>query len=305
MSDPVGQTEAWHSETLVRLPETFSCYRPPDESPPVRLRLAPDPILRSEAGGAHCPQCAGSVGDVAQRVGDNALQTDHGMTQHPNVGSVFTFGCCNNLAKVTPPMIELWAQVLRDHPAAHLFLKSRGLADPATAARLREDFVRAGVEAERIELNGDELSVARHLDLYNRVDVALDTAPYNGTTTTCETLWMGVQVVTLSGRTLVARVGASLLTHLGAPEWIAASPEEYRARCRALAGDRANLARLRQTLRERMARSPLCNGPRFVGHLEDAFGALWARSAPRGQAGSAEAEIEARPALAEAELNRI
>ena len=83
---------------------------------------------------------------------------------------------------------------------------------------------------------------------------------------------MGVPVVTLAGRTHVARVGASLLTHLGAPEWIATSPGEYRARCRALASDLTLLAWLRQNLRDRLRDSPICDAPRFTRHLEEAFG---------------------------------
>jgi protein O-GlcNAc transferase len=231
VSDPAG-TEAWHSEQLVRLPETFSCYQPPKESPPV------GPLPVAEAG-------------------------------H------LTFGCFNHLAKVTPPTIRLWAEILRELPGSRLLLKSRGLADLETAARLREEFVRRGVEADRLELNGEELSVARHLGLYQRVDIAFDTFPYNGTTTTCEALWMGVPVVTLAGRTHVSRVGASLLTHLGEAGWIADSPEAYRKLCRDLAGDRPRLAAIRAGLRERMGAGLLCDARRFTKNLENAFRAMW------------------------------
>lgn len=115
-----------------------------------------------------------------------------------------------------------------------------------------------------------------HLEAYGRVDVALDPFPYNGTTTTCEALWMGVPVVTLAGRTHVARVGASLLTHLGAPEWIASSPDAYVACAATLASDLPALARIRGVLRERMAASPLCDAIGFTRGLEAAFGALLA-----------------------------
>jgi predicted O-linked N-acetylglucosamine transferase (SPINDLY family) len=233
ISDPPGN-EAWHSERLIRLPESFSCYQPSVDSPAVG------------------PLPAVSAGNV-------------------------TFGCFNHLAKVTPPAIELWSRILRSEPSSHLLLKSRGLADPETAARVREDFDGHGIERDRIELNGEELSMTRHLDLYNRVDIALDTFPYNGTTTTCEALWMGVPVVTLAGRTHVSRVGASLLTHLGQPEWIAESSEAYVNCCRDLAGDLPRLADIRTTLRELMRSSPLCDGPRFTRNLENAFSDIWAR----------------------------
>jgi len=192
-----------------------------------------------------------------------------------------TFGCFNHLAKVTPPVIELWAGILRALPSSRLLLKSRGLADLETASRLRGEFVRRGIEPGRLELNGEELSQARHLGLYQRVDIALDPFPYNGTTTTCEALWMGVPVVSLAGCTHVSRVGASLLTHLGVPEWIANSREEYLERCGELAGDGPRLAAIRAGLRERMRASPLCDAAGFTRGLEEAYRGMWIK---RGQA---------------------
>jgi protein O-GlcNAc transferase len=190
-----------------------------------------------------------------------------------------TFGCFNNLAKLTPAAIELWARILRETGDSRLFLKSRGLADLETAARLRQDFARHGIGAARLDLSGAELSVARHLALYGSVDLALDTFPYNGTTTTCEALWMGVPVVTLAGATHVSRVGASLLTHLGAADWIAGTPDEYLARCRELAADLPRLALLRAGLRERMRASPLCDAAGFTRSFEGALRAMWRRKA--------------------------
>jgi predicted O-linked N-acetylglucosamine transferase (SPINDLY family) len=239
VSDPPGQTEAWHSEKLYRLPEVFSCYRAPAECPAV----SPLPAL-----------AAGHV----------------------------TFGCFNNFAKVADSTLEHWARLLRAVPHSRLLLKSRGLSDPATVARVHAHFAAAGVGADRIECNGVELSVPAHLALYHRVDIALDTFPYNGTTTTCEALWMGVPVVTLAGRTHASRVGASLLTHLGWLEGIAADKTEYGARAQRLAADLPGLARLRQGLRERMRRSPVCDEPRFVHHLEDAFRQMWIERCQRG-----------------------
>jgi protein O-GlcNAc transferase len=192
-----------------------------------------------------------------------------------------TFGCFNHLAKVTPPVIELWAEILRALPGSRLLLKSLGLADLDTVARLRKEFAALGIEPDRLELNGTELSQANHLGLYQRVDIALDPFPYNGTTTTCEALWMGVPVVTLAGRTHVARVGASLLTHLGAPDWIAGSREHYVTRCRELAGDLPRLAAIRAGLRERMRLGPLCDAAAFTRGLEDAFRTMWEKRVAR------------------------
>lgn len=197
-----------------------------------------------------------------------------------------TFGCFNHLAKLTPPAIDLWARLLRESPTSRLLLKSRGLIDPATAAAVRREFGRRGVEPGRIELNGEELSVAGHLALYGKVDIALDTFPYNGATTTCEALWMGVPVVTLAGATHVSRVGASMLTHLGHPEWVAGSPESYLATCVALASDLPRLSLIRQGLREQMRLSPLCDGPGFTRQLEMAFKEMWRRFVAGGDDGT-------------------
>ena len=113
------------------------------------------------------------------------------------------------------------------------------------------------------------------MGLYNRVDVGLDPFPYNGTTTTCDALWMGVPVVTLAGRTHVARVGLSLVSHLGFPEWGVASSDAYVARCRELTADLPALARLRLGLREQMRVSPLCDATQFLGNLEAAYRGMW------------------------------
>ena len=192
---------------------------------------------------------------------------------------VVTFGCFNNFAKVTPEVVALWARLLTELPKARLLLKSRGLGDPAVAARLRTTFANAGVGADRVVLNGEELSVAKHLSLYHGVDIGLDPFPYNGTTTTCEALWMGVPVLTLAGRSHAARVGASLLTHVGLGNWIAQSPDAYVALAVAAARDVESLARLRNELRERMRSSPLCDAPRFTRNFEAACFAMAARQA--------------------------
>jgi len=167
------------------------------------------------------------------------------------------------------------ALMLRELPGARLFLKSSGLNDSETAGQIRATFASHGVSPDRIELNDERLSVADHLALYSRIDIALDPFPYTGTTATCETLWMGVPVVTLAGQTHVSRVGASLLTHLGAPEWIAGTPDEYLAIGHNLASDPPRLAVIRGALRERMRQSPLCDAARFTRDLESAFRKMW------------------------------
>jgi protein O-GlcNAc transferase len=227
-SDPVGETDAYYSEKLIRLPTTFSCYEPDANAPAIN------------------PLPATSSGAV-------------------------TFGSFNNFAKITPDVIALWARLLRELPLARLLLKSRGLSDASVADRIKSTFAKHGVVAERVILNGQEVSVREHLSLYHGVDIALDPFPYNGTTTTCEALWMGVPVVTFAGHSHASRVGASLLTHLGLADWIATTPVDYVAMAVAAAKDLARLADLRGQLRDRMLHSFLCDGVKFTTGLETAF----------------------------------
>ena len=188
-----------------------------------------------------------------------------------------TFGSFSNFAKISAPCFEVWAKVLKRVAGSKLVLKSRGLGDAATAKRIRDRFESLDVEGARVVLDAELTSVTDHLALYHGIDVALDPFPYNGTTTTCEALWMGVPVVTLAGVTHVARVGVSLLTNLGVIEWIAESPQQYVETCAALVSNLPQLAAVRAGLRERMRRSPICDAPRFMRHFEAALREMGAR----------------------------
>lgn len=186
-----------------------------------------------------------------------------------------TFASFNMLAKVHPALVARWAAILRAVENARLILKAAPFRDEGTRAHYHRMFADHGIAAARVELRGYIPSAAEHFALYNRVDIALDTDPYNGATTTCEALWMGVPVVTLAGRGHVGRVGATILTDLGLGALIAASPEDYSARAAALARDPARLAALRADLRPRMAASSLTDAPRFTRALEGAYRVMW------------------------------
>ncbi|HTZ76332.1 MAG TPA: hypothetical protein VMC10_00415, partial [Stellaceae bacterium] len=164
VADPPGEADRLHTETLVRLPDGFLCYRPEGEAPPV----APLPALTR---------------------------------------GVVTFGSFNNPAKLTPETIGVWSRILAAVPASRMLLKGTQFADPATAERIRGLFAGGGIGAERLEIRPRATAPAEHLGMYGEVDVALDPFPYNGTTTTCEALWMGVPAVTLRGDRHAARVG--------------------------------------------------------------------------------------------------
>ena len=184
VTDPVGETDACASETLVRLDGGFLCYG--------ALKDAPEPIVPP------------------------FLKT----------GTV-TFGSFNNPAKLSAVTLEVWAELLSRLPQARLLLKGEPFADAPTRALFLARLGERGVAAERVELVAWLPVAATHLALYHQMDIALDPFPDNGTTTTCEALWMGIPVVTLRGDRHAGRVGASLLTQIGLTDLIANSVEEY------------------------------------------------------------------------------
>jgi protein O-GlcNAc transferase len=188
-----------------------------------------------------------------------------------------TFGSFNNPSKLSAATLDTWAMLLARLPDARLLLKGRSFADPATCELFRNRLGSRGIAAERTELVPMLADTAAHLGLYDRIDIALDPFPYNGTTTTCEALWMGVPVITLRGDRHAGRVGASLLTQLGLTELIADSVEEYVEIAVALAADQARLGELHRSLRPRLATSSLGDAEAFARKIESAYRAMWQR----------------------------
>jgi protein O-GlcNAc transferase len=188
-----------------------------------------------------------------------------------------TFGSFNNPAKISAGTLDAWAALLRALPGARLLLKGKPFADDATRALYLARLGAHGVNPERVTLEGWRADSGAHLGQYARVDVALDPFPYNGTTTTCEALWMGVPVVTLRGDRHAGRMGASLLGQIGTGEWIAGSAEDYVAIAAGLAADPHRLKELRRSLRSIMAASPLCDANGFARKMEAAYREMWRR----------------------------
>jgi hypothetical protein len=188
-----------------------------------------------------------------------------------------TFGSFNNPAKLSAATLDAWAKLLARLPRARLLLKGKPFAYPVTRAWYLERLAQRGIFMDRVELVPWTADGAAHLALYNRIDIALDPFPYDGTTTTCEALWMGVPVVTLRGDRHAGRVGASLLGQVGYPDMVAGSVDRYVDIAATLAGDPARLADLRHVLRPRIERSPLCDGPAFARKVEQAYRTMWQR----------------------------
>jgi predicted O-linked N-acetylglucosamine transferase (SPINDLY family) len=149
------------------------------------------------------------------------------------------------------------------------------LGEKRVGVHIHELFASRGIDLARVQIRGHEPDLNSHLETYSQVDIALDTFPYHGTTTTCEALWMGVPVITLAGQSHVSRVGVSLVTNSGVPELIARTPDEYVSIAVELSKDSSRLAEMRRTLRPRMLASPLMNGPRFARDLEAAYRQAW------------------------------
>ena len=194
----------------------------------------------------------------------------------PDADAPFTFGSFNLSSKVSADTVALWAQVLGAVPGSRLLVKSKSLAGDAARAHFVARLEAGGIARERIEIVAYTKGIAEHLALYGRVHAALDTTPYNGTTTTCEALWMGVPVVVIEGDRHAARVGASLLRTVGLPELVARDPAEFVAIARRLADDRAWLAELRLGLRARLAASPLADTRAYAARFHAALRSAWA-----------------------------
>jgi predicted O-linked N-acetylglucosamine transferase (SPINDLY family) len=204
-------------------------------------------------------------------------------TESPEVGELpalaagtVTFGSFNSFAKVTEEVMGAWSRILLAVPESRLVLKAKGLGQAEARERAGEVFERHGIAPQRVEMTGQSESFVEHLRAYQCVDIALDTFPYNGTTTTCEALWMGVPVITLAGRSHVWRVGMSLLSNAGLPELIAATLDDYVAAAARLAGDVDGLRQMRRGLRQRLGASALTDAAGFTRRLEEAYRGIWA-----------------------------
>lgn len=187
-----------------------------------------------------------------------------------------TFGCFNNPTKVNDRILEKWAEILNCVPDSRLFLKSRQYQTKALQNRITATLQRLGVSTERVQFEGQSPH-SELLACYNRVDIALDPWPYSGGLTTCESIWMGVPVITRPGPTFAGRHSATHLNNAGFSEWIADSWDTYVEKAVELASDLETLSQLREKMRPKVAGSPLCNGPRFGRHLAAALREMWSQ----------------------------
>ena len=193
-----------------------------------------------------------------------------------------TFGSFNAISKLGPRVIEVWCRLLQRVPQARLLLFT--VPEGRARKRLEDSFASHGIDAGRIEFRG-RLPFAEFLGAHAEADVALDPFPFAGTTTTCHSLWMGVPVVSLAGRSHVSRVGVSMLSNLKLERLVARDEEDYIAIAAELVQDADELSALRIDLRSRMAASPNTDGARLTRFLEQAYAAIWAEYCMRANTG--------------------
>ncbi len=191
-----------------------------------------------------------------------------------------TFGCFSNPAKINPPLLVAWAEILQRVPRSRLLLKYRWMDATVNRERIERALAAAGVELDRVTIEGE----SPHEELlrrYNDVDIALDTSPYSGGATTLEALWMGVPVVTEPNTRFAGRHSFSFLAVLGLERLIAVDRATYIERAVVMAVDRDGLSDLRRTLRSRMTGSPICDNARFTRYLEKLYRDFWNAGPPK------------------------
>ncbi len=194
-----------------------------------------------------------------------------------------TFASFNKPCKTNGTVLDLWSEILLAVPDARLMLKFRKyLSVPSISRKLLDRLESNGVPPERITLVSTDDSFHDHLAHYTQADIALDPFPFNGATTTFQSLWMGVPVISLLGKRFISRAGGSISTHAGLQELVAETPQDYVDKAVALAGDLPRLKDLRATLRQRVGSSSLCDGPGYAANVEKAFLSMWESRMPGG-----------------------
>jgi predicted O-linked N-acetylglucosamine transferase (SPINDLY family) len=188
-----------------------------------------------------------------------------------NINGYITFGSFNYLGKTNDYVIQLWIKLLEHIPDARLILKSRPFHDRQVRQQFQEKFISNGIHQNRLDFRGVVPGLNQHLSQYSDIDIALDTFPYNGTTTTCESLWMGVPVLTSTGECHAARVGTTLMQSLGLNDWVAKDETDFVQKACLFSKQSQLLSVLRKQLRNILHQSDLCNGQLHAHKLESVY----------------------------------
>jgi predicted O-linked N-acetylglucosamine transferase (SPINDLY family) len=206
----------------------------------------------------------------------NPLTDPYDVADSPFLEKGFvTFGTFNAFVKMNEPMMRNWVRIVKSTRNSRLILKNNVMKDPVFLQRVEQTLLKMGMERERFDLIPHQKSREDHFRSFGMLDIALDTFPYTGTTGSCETLYNGVPIVTLAGKTHVSRVGASLLHSVGLDNLVAETDEDYVRIAVELANDPFRLTDIRANLRQRMMESPLMDGPAYARDVEDAYRIMW------------------------------
>lgn len=192
-----------------------------------------------------------------------------------SVGHI-TFGCFNNLSKMNDAVVDLWAKVLHAVPGSKLFLKYSQLNDPQMRETTLQRYARYGIASDRLILEGSSPRT-EYLACYHRVDIALDPLPYPGGTTTMESLWMGVPVISMRGKRFLSHAAETIAHNAGLSEWIASTEDDYIAKAVSFSSELKRLSGLRAGLRRQVVASPLFDAARFARNFEEAMWKIWAQ----------------------------
>jgi protein O-GlcNAc transferase len=241
--------QALATERLIHLEPCFLCYEPPSSNSinlPADWRIPAKPPI-----------------DPA----------------HPRP---IVFGSMNNISKLSTPVLQAWSKLLARIPNSTLRIKGRGLKQTGSQQVLIERLTSAGIDPARVTLQPQTESVQTHLEQYQHIDIALDTFPYNGTTTTCEALFTSTPVITLTGDRHASRVSASLLSAAGLPELVASSTDEYINLAANLAQDPNRLTHYHHTLHTQLLASPLCDHQRFSDMFAAKLRQIWHQRCEQG-----------------------
>ncbi len=230
IADPMGLSEQFYSETLLRLPNGFLCYQPPATAPDIKMERGDQPIR---------------------------------------------FGSFNNLAKVSNITLDCWAAALLAVPNSTLTIKHQSLRSKKASSYFLRQFNRRGISKSRIKLRSSKTKIEQHMSLYNEIDIALDTSPFNGLTSTLEALWMGVPIISLVGQTYASRTTASILHRLELDKLGTKTIFEFAERARELSESPETLADYRSNLRKRMTDSPLMDNRQFAREFSTALKEQW------------------------------
>ena len=225
------QSQKFHTEQLISLPEGYYCYTPQAKAPDV------------------------TSPPVAQK-------------------GYVTFGAFTKTYRFNDRLLGVWAEILKSTPNSILLLGFRGGDNAQLRHRFLSRLEECGLSPERVDIRGMK-PYRDYIRQFNEVDIVLDTFPENGGITTCDTLWMGVPVISLAGAHQVERAGLSILSQIDMEFFVASTLDEYVSKAVALAAKPDALIKIRETMRDRMAASTLCNKSLFVKNIEQAYRNMW------------------------------